>query len=275
MLHRLKALGLAITISAPIIAQPRPDLSAAAAGLAEFEALCKESGERLWGTSLCGRLLLVDARSRTALATLRDPEGKFEEKDGLYLGRLPSDFLIANTSVRWGGEEWAMVSLPLPLDQFQRLRLLAHESFHRVQPALGLRVSDTPSSHLESESGRLWLRMEVRALAEALRAQGTAGRSAAKDALLFRAARRSLNPGSERPEAALEIQEGLAEYTGTVVALYPSAEHQLGAFRRQSENRNKIKIGRQPPSGEVADRLACGSDDPRYGRAHPGTRRKD
>lgn len=117
-----------------------------------------------------------------------------------------------------------MVALPLPTDQFQRLRLLAHESFHRLQPALGLRAPDAVSSHLESESGRLWLRMELRALAAALRKEGAAGRRAAKDALLFRAARQRLNADSDRLESALEIQEGLAEYTGTVLALGKSGE---------------------------------------------------
>jgi hypothetical protein len=220
----LKALLSFAVASTSLVAQGQPDLAAATSGLAEFASVCKESGERLWGVSLCGRLLLVDGRSRTTLATQRDPDGKFENKDGIFLGKLPADLLVANTSVHWGGDEWAMVSLPLPTDQFQRLRLLAHESFHRVQPALGLRASDAVSAHLDSESGRLWLRLELRALAEALRTEGAISLKAAKDALLFRAARQRLNPGSERLEAALEIQEGLAEYTGTVVALGKSGE---------------------------------------------------
>ena len=95
-----------------------------------------------------------------------------------------------------------MVSLPLPTDRFLRIRLLAHESFHRMQPELGLRATDAASAHLESESGRLWLRLELRALAEALRTQGARGRGAAMDALLFRAARQRLNPGAERLESA-------------------------------------------------------------------------
>jgi hypothetical protein len=220
----LKTVLSATIASAYLAAQGQPDLGAAASGVAEFTNTCRESGERLWGISLCGRLLLVDARNRTTLATIQDPDKTFESKDGLFLGKLPPDILIANTSVQWGGEEWAMVSLPLPTDQFQRLRLLVHESFHRVQPALGLRASDAVSPHLDSESGRLWLRLELRALAEALRTDGATSRNAAKAALLFRAARQRLNPGSDRLEAALEIQEGLAEYTGTIVALGQTGE---------------------------------------------------
>lgn len=131
-------------------------------GLSDFQQVCKVAGDRLWGVPLCGRLLLVDPRTRITLASVPDPGGKFEPRDGVFAGMLPSDFLIANTSIRWGGEEWAMVSLPLPTDEFLRLRLLAHESFHRIQPALGLRASDAASGHLDTESGRLWLRLELR-----------------------------------------------------------------------------------------------------------------
>jgi hypothetical protein len=195
------------------------------------------------------------------LATLRDPEGKFESRDGLFFGQLPTSILVANTSVRWGGEEWAMVSLPLPTDRFQRLRLLAHESFHRVQPALGLRAGDAASAHLESESGRLWLRLELRALAEALRTQGVAGRKAAKDAMLFRAARQRLNPGAERLESALEIQEGLAEYTGTVVALGVSGESVARVARAAEDAEDQRAFARSfayatgPALGLLLDRF--------------------
>src|SRR3954453_6098426 len=89
--------------SALLVAQSQPDLAAAQSGLAEFTSVCKEAGEQLWGVSLCGRLLLVDAQSRITLATVPDPDGKFENKGGLFLGKLPSAVEIANTSVRWGG----------------------------------------------------------------------------------------------------------------------------------------------------------------------------
>jgi hypothetical protein len=213
-----------VLTAAFLLAQPPPKLVAARSGLAEFQSLCREEGERLWGVSLCGRLLLVDLKSRMSVATARDPEAKFEEMDGLFLGKLPPDLLIANTSVRWGSDQWAMVVLPLPNDQFSRLRLLAHESFHRIQSALNLSSSDTPSGHLDTESGRLWLRLELRALSQALRLDGDAARAAARDALLFRATRRQLNVGAASRESALEIQEGLAEYTGTVIALGTTGE---------------------------------------------------
>jgi hypothetical protein len=169
------------------------------------------------------------------LATIPDPDRGFEERDGLFVGTLPTDLQVSNTSVQWGNEEWAMVSLPLPTDEFVRLRLLFHESFHRLQPALGLRASDAASAHLETESGRLWLRLELRALSQALRLDGEGARVATKDALLFRAVRQRLNVGAESRESALEIQEGLAEYTGTVITLERSGET-LARVARATEN---------------------------------------
>jgi hypothetical protein len=256
---------LRLTLAAgSLAAQSQPDSGAAARGLAEFAAICKDAGERLWGVTLCGRLLLVDGRTRTAFATQPDPAGKFEKQDGLFRGPLPPDMLIANTSVRWSGEEWAMVMLPLPLDRFQRLRLLAHESFHRVQPALGLRAADTPSAHLEDESGRLWLRLELRALAEALRTQGAQSRRAAKDALLFRAARQQLHPGAEKLEATLEIQEGLAEYTGTIAALGATDESVVRVARAVEDAEDQRAFARSfayatgPALGLLLDRFGPG-----------------
>jgi hypothetical protein len=168
------AVVLSVLLTAPLRAQAQPDLTAARSGLAEFQSICKDAGQRLWGVSLCGRVLLVEPKSRLTVANMPDPDGRFTEDHGLYAGTLPPELLLANTSVRWGSDDWAMVLLPLPTDSFTRLRLLAHESFHRAQPGLGLNAPDTSIGYMESESGRLWLRLELRALAQALRLEGAA-----------------------------------------------------------------------------------------------------
>ena len=56
--------------------------------------------------------------------------------------------------------------------------------------------------------------MEWRALERALHQSGVAQAAAIGDALIFRAYRRSLFPDSANNENALELNEGLAEYTG-------------------------------------------------------------
>ncbi len=168
-----KVILVALTSATLLVPQTQPELEAARAGLSEFQRVCREARDRLWGVSLCGRVLLVDPGNRVTVANMPDPDQKFQESGGLFAGKLPADLLIANTSIQWGGHQWAMVLLPLLMDEFLRLRLLVHESFHRAQPELGLRASDAASGHLEAESGRLWLRLELRALAQALRGPAT------------------------------------------------------------------------------------------------------
>ena len=169
-------------------------------------------------------MLLVDASTRSAIANRPDPDGTFRQQGNIYVGMLPAQFTPSNTSIPWSAQNWSMVILPLPDDPFLRLSLLAHESFHRVQPDLGLNGSDTPDPALDTEAGRLWMRMELRALARALRSEGSPGRQSAIDAMLFRTYRDQLCPGTEKMEAAMERQEGLAEYTGVFIALRETGE---------------------------------------------------
>jgi hypothetical protein len=171
-------------------------------------------GRLLWSKSLCGPMLLADASTRSAIANRPAPDGTFRKEGSIYAGILPAQFTPSDTAIDWNRQSWSMVLLPLPDDPFTRLTLLAHESFHRVQPGLGLSASDAPDPALDTEAGRLWMRMELRALARALRSPPSSGCQSAIDAMLFRTYRDQLCPGTEKMEAAMEKQEGLAEYTG-------------------------------------------------------------
>jgi hypothetical protein len=66
--------------------------------------------------------------------------------------------------------------------------------------------------------GRYWLRLEWRALVRALATSGATQRAAIRDALAFRSERHSLAPRAAERERVLEINEGLAQYTATVIA---------------------------------------------------------
>ena len=210
------------------------DSRLAAKALGEFARVCEADGTLLWSKSLCGPMVLVDPSTRSAIANRPDPDGKFRKDGDIFVGVFPERFTPSNTAIQWGGQEWATVTLPLPADPFQRLALVAHESFHRIQSGLGLGASDAPSPHLDTEAGRLWLRLELRALARALRTEGPAGRQSAADAMLFRIYRHRLCPGSEAMEAAMEKAEGLAEYTGVFVAMRATGED-IGRLARRVE----------------------------------------
>lgn len=80
----------------------------------------------------------------------------------------------------------------------------------------------------QQRAGRTWLRLEVQALAYALTTRGEAQRAHAHAALAFRAHRQRLFPDARAREDSLELQEGLAEHAGQVVA---SARSTLGPLR--------------------------------------------
>ena len=185
--------------------------------------LSEADAGRLWGVRLYGPILLVDPETRFVVANETDKEGHLTEYQGGFVGKLPEQESIANTAHRWAGVTWTMLMWPLPANRYARGRLLMHESFHRIQNDLGLPGSNPSNSHLDSQDGRTWLRLEWRALAEALIRRGDPRRRAISDALLFRTFRHSLFPQGAEQERALELNEGLAEYTGYRLSGWPEA----------------------------------------------------
>jgi hypothetical protein len=159
-------------------------------------------------------MLFVDASTRFVVANQPDPKGELSELDGLWVGELPERVGIANTATTWAGLEWTMLMWPLPEEAWLRKKLLVHELYHRIQDERGLPGRDASNPHLDQFEGRLWLRCEAAALARALRGDGEGRRSAAFDALTLRAARHARFPGAAESERALELNEGLAEFTG-------------------------------------------------------------
>lgn len=201
--------------TAPHAVAQQLDTAAALGALADAGRLCAGDGGALWGRSLCGPIALVDRQTRLVIANDTVPGRRWLPYGGGYVSTLPSDRFIANTSFTWNAREWTMVALPLPRDRYNRAVLVMHEVFHREQVALGLRQRDHANNHLDFREGRTWLRLELRALAAALRATDVRQRRRhVEDALLFRARRRSAYPGSDSLENSLEIQEGVPEYVG-------------------------------------------------------------
>ena len=180
----------------------------------EAHALAQQDAGRLWGISLSGPMLFVDPETRTVVADRADREGFLKKQGNVFVGTLPDRVLIAGTVQTWAGVRWVMLPWPLPEERPERLHFMAHEMWHRVQDQLGLPASNPANAHLDTSAGRIWLQLEWRARDAALRHAGSERHSAAEDALVFRAYRRRLFPGAAAEERALEMNEGLAEYTG-------------------------------------------------------------
>lgn len=215
------ATGAPVPIDTALVDTAAQDarLTAARAWFDEAARQCEADQGRLWGESLCGPLLLVDPATRQVIASQGDADGDLTPAGGVFVGTLPADQTLANTALDWAGVRWSELLWPLPDDAGERRTLVAHESFHRIQPRLGLPAAgERDNAHLDTVEGRTALQLEWRALDAALAATEDADRRARiADALAFRADRYRRFPAAAESEAALERNEGLAEYTGVMV----------------------------------------------------------
>ena len=75
---------------------------------------------------------------------------------------------------------------------------------------LGLITEDGSNEHLDTLEGRVWMRLEWRALRRAVESSGSDRAEAIADALAFRRERRGRFPGAADNERREEIREGLA-----------------------------------------------------------------
>jgi hypothetical protein len=190
------------------------DLDLAKSYFAEARHLAEIDGGKLWGKSLAGPLLFVEPRTRSVVANQADAEKKLKPVGGVFVGTLPQSVPLASTAYRWAGTHWSMILWPLPDDKAERSVTLMHESWHRIQADLGLPMTDPTNVHLDTLAGRYWLQLEWRALARALGSTGDEQSQAMEDAVRFREFRRGLFKKARTDEANLELNEGLAEYTG-------------------------------------------------------------
>jgi hypothetical protein len=221
-------ISLSLCLVNPAAAQV--DQQRAEAYFKEAATICQRDGGRLWGVSLCGPMVFADARTRTVATNQPRPTGE-----------LPRSLGFANAPVEWGGSRWAAYiwDFTTSLDPRARAAFMLHELFHRIQADLGLITAGGPAragnEHLDTVEGRVWLRLEWRALARALGQSGDDRKRAVSDAAAFRLARRSQFANAAENERVEEIREGLAQYTGTVAtaASHPeaaaSAREQLDA----------------------------------------------
>lgn len=230
----LAPLAVLACLTPAAAAQARePDAAMAARVFAEAEAICARDGGALWGQTLCGPIFLVDYRDRRIIANQPDAEGLLVADGPFFRGTLPANVIIANTPTEWAGVRWTQLIAELPEDEAGVRVLIAHELFHRIQPSLGLlRGAEGGNRHLDTLEGRYLLQLEWRALEQALRANDAAGRKAAvADALAFRRERYRLFGSAAGEEAALEINEGVPEYTGVRLGLATDAERIAYAIR--------------------------------------------
>ena len=209
-----------VVIGHPLPAAAQVDQQRAQEYFKEAQTLCERDGGRLWGVSICAPMVIGDARTRTFATSQAPPDAPRPQLIGLV-----------NGPIQWGDTMWAALTWDTIANWPARTRgeAFAHESFHIVQPKLGLTLPSNSagavlSEHLDSVDGRYWLRLEWRALGRALRESGELRAQAVRDALAFRQARHTRYPDKVESERALYITEGFASYTQTVLAAPSQAD---------------------------------------------------
>ena len=200
--------GILSLLVLPLAGFAQIDQQRAAEAFNHAKSLCEREGGKLWKISLCGPIVIADPATKTIATNQPAPEAP-----------RPAALGFTNSAMDWGGTRWTAISWPslVALQHVQGL-LLIHELFHRIQPQLGLLVPDLPSDHLDTLEGRYWMQLEWQALSRAIGSTGQTRSAAVGDALAFRAVRRSRFPGAAESERRFETNEGLAQYTATVVA---------------------------------------------------------
>lgn len=163
----------------------------------------------------------------------------------MFKGKLPNDINIANTSFKWNGKRWAMIMLPLSENRKERLNLITHELFHRVQPMLGLSITNADNNHLDKEHGRTYLRLELEALRQAIQCSSLeAATPHIINAMMFRKLRHQMYPDADSTENMLELNEGLAEYTGLIMSGRSEKEmvqHLMNSVRHFQQSKTFVR----------------------------------
>lgn len=246
---------LLLLLSAPASAEAI-DLTKAKSFIAERQALCDADQGRLWGKPLCGPILFADDAGREVVASQAGQGDALTSKSGLFIGKLPAAIPISNTATDWDGVHWSMLEWPLPEERKERDTLLIHESWHRIQAELGLPARSPVAEHLARSDARIALRLEWRALSAALSAPDEAARKGAiRDALIFRQERRAATRQAGELENQLELNEGLAEYTGRKLSGEDAAAiaATLGRAERKSSFVRSFAYSSGPAYGYLLD----------------------
>ena len=114
------------------------DTKLAAQYFRQLEQTSNRDDGKIWGQSIYGPIIFVDPGTSEVVANQADLENKLVSRDGVFVGKLPTEINPANTAMDWAGVHWTMVMWPVSEFRQTRERLLLHECFHRVQEKLGL-----------------------------------------------------------------------------------------------------------------------------------------
>lgn len=209
----------------------------------EVKAICDKDDGSLWGKNLWGPILIADRNSKQIMANQKDSVGILVNVGNVYSGRFPDDKIISNSTIELWGTFWTMVA-QIPLNNYERNTLFLHESFHRLQPELGLDNTGYENNHMDELMARVLLKLEWSALETSISRGENDNLESLLDALIFRYYRRYLFTGSDSMENRFEIHEGLAEYTANKLCSDSGKDLQIHLLEKHDEYWNKESLVR-------------------------------
>lgn len=219
--------------------------------------VCRQETSALWGVNICGEILFVDTRTRKATGfnvASAQPTNIILQMD------WPADWPLSNTTRYWQKRQWAVITWPMTGNSTERLALMLHESYHRVQGIMKFSVGRVRSSdHLDDALARILIQTEARYLKEAIIAKTPELQFIAAVKALF--AHQERLDASEAAAAAERYQmlyEGLAEYTGHYLArdkqnFIQFAAKRLEAFENEKEYSRSFAYYLAPAWGIILD----------------------
>ncbi len=209
----------------------------------ELSQLLKDEKGKFWDHQLYGPMMVVDPNTREFWANQNDKSKSLQADGRVFRGKLEPQYTISNTAFDYKQERWTMVIGPLPENSEVRNALAIHECFHRIQPDVGFTdMIDGNNAHLDDKKARIYLKLELEALKKGMLSNDPAGiLFYAEHALWFRKLRHEAYENAAAAENKLEINEGLAEYTGLMLGF----DH---GEKRMLHLQNKIDNAFQQPS---------------------------
>jgi len=188
--------------------------------IGEFEKEGNLEDSKTWGISF--EIPIMIATSDFVITNR--PVDSFIRYKNIFFGKTNEIKPGGHSRKNWKGIDWGFYTYPDKAfeNKNERLSLFFHEAFHRNQPFIGLDGIWTQCSHLTNSDARSLLKLEYNALLKSL--NDSEYKTDLIDALTFRAYRYYLYPNAYNEEQAIEILEGLAEYTGLKLSGYTKDE---------------------------------------------------
>ncbi len=175
--------------------------------------ICMFDNGNLCDVNLWCPLLLIDRESRFVYSNVPLSFSDTPSENRLHTGILPYNYLIVNSTVYIDSILYTIFAF----DKERSIEVLTetaiHEIFHYWQEKNDWYQLSYKNNHVETKWGRIFLKLEMKAIQNALSSKNDQEmENAVKEALYFRNQRQKLFPDKIAEEIAFEIQEGIPDY---------------------------------------------------------------